>query len=41
LKKLEEDYQEKIKSQKEKKKDIIKKIERLDKSHKETMKQII
>lgn len=29
LKKIEEDYQEKIKNQKERKKDIIKKIERL------------
>jgi hypothetical protein len=40
LRKLEEDYQEKIKNQKERKKDIIKKIERLDKEHRETMKQI-
>lgn len=40
LRKLEEDYQERIKNQKERKKDIIKKIDRLEKEHKETMKQI-
>lgn len=40
LRKIEEDYQERIKSQKERKKDIIKKIDRLERVHDETDKQI-
>ena len=40
LRKIEEDYQERIKSQNERKKDIIKKIERLERVHQETDKQI-
>ena len=40
LRKLEEDYQERIKNQKERKKDINKKIQVLDREHQETMRQI-